>query len=321
LVETLRPIRRRLLGPLATIFRDTGRSESERSFATTILADYASDDSNLLASLLMDADPKAYGTLFPVAERRSRETIPVFQAEIQRKATPEVSEKDSEGIKDRLAERQARAAVTLVRMGRADQVWPLLKHSADPRLRSFVVNWLNPLGADPRLIVTGLERIDPRLRPTPADGQQAMDAVLFHSETSIRRALILALGTYGTEGLSPAERDSLTVKLLDLYQNDPDEGIHGASEWTLRQWGQQEKIKAAEVALMTLKERVDCRWFVNGRTVIRRKRPTTCSSQGGSPSAPRRCRSSSIRSLSKLTRRLAWKRSTWTSTAATPAGR
>ena len=51
----------------------------------------------------------------------------------------------------------------------------------------------------------------------------------------MRRALILALGTYGTEGLSPGEREPLIGKLLDLYRNDPDSGIHGAAEWTLRQ--------------------------------------------------------------------------------------
>ena len=70
-----------------------------------------------------------------------------------------------------------------------------------------------------------------------------MDAILFHPETSMRRALILALGTYGTEGLSPGEREPLIGKLLDLYRNDPDAGIHGAAEWTLRQWKQQEKLK------------------------------------------------------------------------------
>ena len=70
-----------------------------------------------------------------------------------------------------------------------------------------------------------------------------MDAILFHPETSKRRALILALGTYGTEGLSPGEREPLIGKLLDLYRNDPDAGIHGAAEWTLRQWKQQEKLK------------------------------------------------------------------------------
>jgi eukaryotic-like serine/threonine-protein kinase len=217
LIETLRPIRRRLLAPLTSVFRDSGRSESERTLATTLLSDYAGDDPDVLANLLMDAEPKAYATLFPIAQRETAKTSPLFQAEVQKKANPAENESNPERVKDQLAERQARAAVSLVRMGKADQVWPLLKHSADPRLRSFVVNWLSPLGTDPRLIATELERIDPRIKPTPSDGQQAMEAILFHPETSIRRALILALGTYGTEGLSPAERESLTVKLLDLY--------------------------------------------------------------------------------------------------------
>ena len=63
-----------------------------------------------------------------------------------------------EDVKDRLAERQARAAVALVRMGNAEDVWPLRRHSADPRLRSFIINWLSPLGADPKRIAAELDR-------------------------------------------------------------------------------------------------------------------------------------------------------------------
>ena len=43
LIETLRPVRQRLTAPLAAIFRDPGKPESERSLATSILADYAGD--------------------------------------------------------------------------------------------------------------------------------------------------------------------------------------------------------------------------------------------------------------------------------------
>ena len=150
----------------------------------------------------------------------------------------------TEKTKDRLAERQARAAIALIRMGKAAEVMPLLRHSADPRLRSFIVNWLNPLGADPRLLADELDRLPLTAKPTPAEGQQTMDAILFHPETSQRRALILALGTYGTEGLSPGEREPLTAKLLDLYRNDPDAGIHGAAAWTLRQWKHRRKSRS-----------------------------------------------------------------------------
>ena len=171
----------------------------------------------------------------------------------------------TEETKDQLAERQARAAVALLRMGKAEEVWPLLRHSADPRLRSFIVNWLSPLGADPRTIVAELERLPANAQPTPAKGQQLMDAILFHPETSMRRALILALGTYGTEGLSPGEREPLIGKLLDLYRNDPDAGIHGAAEWTLRQWKQDEKLRNLDAELSKLKDRGNRRWYVNSQ--------------------------------------------------------
>ena len=171
----------------------------------------------------------------------------------------------TEETKDQLTERQARAAVALLRMGKAGEIMPLLRHSPDPRLRSFIINWLNPLGADPKLIAAELDRIDPNAKPTPAQGQQLMDAILFHPETSMRRALILALGTYGTGGLSPGEREPLIGRLLDLYRNDPDSGIHGAAEWTLRQWKQQERLKEQDAELMKLKDWGERRWYVNGQ--------------------------------------------------------
>ena len=92
-----------------------------------------------------------------------------------------------------------------------------------------------------------------------------MDAILFHPETSIRRALILALGTYGSEGLSPSDRQPLIAKLLDLYRSDPDSGIHGAIAWALRKWGQQEPLKAADAELSRLKDPGQRRWYVNSQ--------------------------------------------------------
>ena len=173
-LEALRPVRGKLTAPLATIFRDKSRPETEHTLATNILADYASDDPDLLAELLMDADPKAYARPLPRSPSgRTAKTLPLFQAEIDKKATIPESDKDSEQVKDRLAERQARAAVALVRMGKAGEVWPLLRHSADPRLRSFIVNWLKPLGADPQNpSPPNSTGSTPNAKPTPAQGQQ-----------------------------------------------------------------------------------------------------------------------------------------------------
>ena len=86
-LEALRPVRGKLTAPLATIFQDKARSETEHTLATNILADYASDDPDRLAELLMVSDPKAYLSLFPVAEKRAEQVLPVFQAELAKKAT------------------------------------------------------------------------------------------------------------------------------------------------------------------------------------------------------------------------------------------
>ena len=152
----------------------------------------------------MVSEPKAYAAFFPIAQGQAAKTLPLFQAEIRKQATIPDSDKDSELVKDQLAERQGRAAVALLRMGKVDEVLPPLRHSADPRLRSFIVNWLNPLGAETKAIVAALDRIDPSIKPTPAEPPKAMDAILFHTETSQRRALILALGHSGRKGCLPA---------------------------------------------------------------------------------------------------------------------
>jgi len=174
---------------------------------------------------------------------------------------PVVNEED----KDRLAERQSRAAIALIRMGKTEGAWSRLGHSPDPRLRSFIVNSLSLLGADPRIVAAELDRIGPGGEAMPLHGQQKMDAILFHPETSIRRALILALGTYGTDGLSLPEREPLVAKLLELYRHDPDAGIHGAAEWALRQWKQQDKLKEMDGELMKVTDWGVRQWRVNGQ--------------------------------------------------------
>ncbi len=170
-----------------------------------------------------------------------------------------------EELKDRLAERQARSAVALVRMGKSEEVWPLLRHSADPRLRSFIVNWLYPLGADPKLIAAELDSLDQRDTRHAPPPTGVMDAVLFHPETSERRALILSLGTYPIEGLSPGEQQALKGKLLGLYRNDPDAGIHGAAEWALRKWDQDGKQTEVDAELTKVKDWGQRRWFLDGQ--------------------------------------------------------
>ena len=98
-LETLRPIKKRLVAALSATFRDERRPDIERSFATNILTDYARDEPDVLADLLMDSGPEAYSAFFPIAERHEAQILRAFRAEIARK--PE----ETDEAKDRLAER------------------------------------------------------------------------------------------------------------------------------------------------------------------------------------------------------------------------
>src|SRR5262249_34659473 len=158
-----------------------------------------------------------------------------------------------------------RAATALIRLGPEDAIWDRLTYSPDPRLRSFLVNCLSPLGANPEILASKLEQIPANARQ-PAPGPRFMDEVLFHPETSQRRARLLALGTFGTDDLFPEKRMKLIAKLLDLYQHDPDAGIHGATEWTLLQWEQQTKLLEVDAKLpKNSQDRGNRRWYVNGQ--------------------------------------------------------
>jgi formylglycine-generating enzyme required for sulfatase activity len=285
LISMLRPVRERLVAPLSVVFRDQSRAESERSLATNILADYASDQPGVLADLLMDADAKPFAVLFASLRMQSQRAVPLLRSEVAKKPASDATAESQE----QLAWRQARAAVALLRLGQAEDVWGQLRHSPDPTVRSFLVHWLRPLGADPKVLAAKLEELARAPSPAPpAQGTTRMDAVLFDPVTSLRRALILALGEY-TEDLPAGLRDELTATLLDAYRNDPDAGIHGAAEWTLRQWNQEEALTRADADLRQLHDWGPRRWRVNseGQTMSLIEGPVTFT-MGSPPTEPGR---------------------------------
>jgi formylglycine-generating enzyme required for sulfatase activity/tRNA A-37 threonylcarbamoyl transferase component Bud32 len=147
----------------------------------------------------------------------------------------------TEAGRDALARRQARAAATLVHFGRSERLWPLLRHSPDPRVRSFLVHYLEPLGVAPLALIK-------RLQAEP--------------NVSARRALLLALGEYPYDRLPQAELRPLVQLLLETFRTDPDPGIHSAVDWLLRRWllGSSLAQTQAELPVGPTAERD---WFCN----------------------------------------------------------
>ncbi len=63
--------------------------------------------------------------------------------------------------------------------------------------------------------------------------------------------------------MPPSERKALIPRLLALYRDDPDAGIHGAAEWLLRRWKQADEIRRVDGPLATGKVEAARRWYVN----------------------------------------------------------
>lgn len=132
---------------------------------------------------------------------------------------------------------RANLAAAAVALGRGDLAWPLLRHTPDPTVRSYLIERLGSSGISPYVL-----------------GQQ-LDV---EADVSARRALILALGGF------PADRvPDLVLDLLRRYRTDPDAGIHAAAGWVLRGWGLGTRLRVIDEELATPEPIPGRRWYVN----------------------------------------------------------
>jgi formylglycine-generating enzyme required for sulfatase activity len=217
----LRQVRLKLLAPLSEICSDAKKRETERYLATDVLADFASDQPQVLTELLLDADEKQFAVLYPrlrvYKENASRLLVEGITKELPPEAPAEAHEK--------LASRKANAAVALLLLGRPEMVLNSLEHRPDPRTRSYVIHRLSPLGV----------KRDTVLRLM---GEQ--------KDCCIRSALVLSLGEYDKKEWPEAEKNTVIEQLKRLYQTAEDPGLHGAAEWLLRHWHQDSWLKQVE---------------------------------------------------------------------------
>jgi hypothetical protein len=114
--------------------------------------------------------------------------------------------------------------VALLRLNQPAKVWPLLRRNPpdDPRVRSFLIDRLSPLGADAGAI---LQRLDEE------------------PDLTIRRALLLSLGEYEEERGRAASRLAALAKVQALYRTEEDPGLHAAAGWLLWKWKQEAWLK------------------------------------------------------------------------------
>jgi formylglycine-generating enzyme required for sulfatase activity len=247
--EVFQPIAVTLTGPLRKIYADHATREP-RALAFALLFEFATrpdnpTESEDLVALVSDADPDQFRQVL------SRLETTANWERAGALLTPKVAVPAR--FDDDLARRQGRMAMALLRLGRAEVVWPLFRQRDDPSLRTELIHNLSPFESDPSLVVE-------RLR--------------VETDVSAQRALILCLGEFPDASIPAATRGALATELLARYREDPDPGVHGGIDWLLRQrWGLGKDLDRIdrEVASPALPKGRD--WYVNGQgqtyTIVR----------------------------------------------------
>jgi formylglycine-generating enzyme required for sulfatase activity len=87
----------------------------------------------------------------------------------------------------------------------------------------------------------------------------------------VRQAVLLALAEFDPDSWTRAERDGLVTRLVPLYRDDPDPGVHASAGWLLRRWGQEKQLDAIdEDSRRRDHAAAGRRWYVNsqGQTMV-----------------------------------------------------
>jgi hypothetical protein len=82
-IKALGPVGKKLIGPLEEVFRGQRLAE-HKQVAAIVLADYARDQPELLADLLLEADPRQYAVLRPVLHKHQDQAARRMRQELAR---------------------------------------------------------------------------------------------------------------------------------------------------------------------------------------------------------------------------------------------
>lgn len=252
-VEQLKRYQDLLLEPLNEILHDSSLADGERQVAGDVLAKYVSGEQQerlrQLSNLLIDAVTHAQFERF-VSEMRTEGDggIKLLEKHLADAAINRGNATTDEE-KERLAKRELRLALALLRLDQPQKIWPRLGHSRDPRVRSKLIEAM----------------ADFRVSP-----QQIWEQLQQEEDTAVRRSLILCLGQYSADQLGNLV-DTIRPRLADWYAADPDAGIHGGVDWLLRKWQREKLIDQFDDAITPTPETElteligKQNWFVNGQ--------------------------------------------------------
>lgn len=241
LVEALHPLGDYLVDALQMQVFNGDRDESDRLHAASIFADYAATKPDRIVDVLVQSRGRQFELLL---SRISNPDSQIEQA-LKRVLLEFAPESGKEVEKDEVARRRATAAIALWRLFSHDRLWWFLGHcvaDSDLRVRAYAINLIADLGVNPQDLVDRLDESE--------------------EDKWTRRALLLSLGEYDKSSLDRL-KPALHPRLVEIYRNDQDAGVHSAVEWLCRQWGDQSLLADAQQILSDRPPQPRFDWYHN----------------------------------------------------------
>lgn len=138
--EMFLPIASDLSGTLRAIYQDRDQSEESRSYAAESWVFFNQDSPEKLCDFLLLCEARQFPLVMQALEGQDQLQSELASLEIMSSA--KVSDRERHDI------RKANAAIVLFQLGQEHLVWPLLKYSATPQVRSYIIHWLHAKGCE-----------------------------------------------------------------------------------------------------------------------------------------------------------------------------
>ncbi|MGO9113623.1 MAG: formylglycine-generating enzyme family protein, partial [Thermoguttaceae bacterium] len=213
--------RDKLIGPLSDIARNPDGHANERLSATNILADWAADRVDVLTPILIDGTLEQFAVVYPRLLGLGSAPVSRLNQEID----VAMSDDPAEGQNEVIAQRKARAAIALLKLGQSEKVWPLFRRSRDERARSYLIHWSRPLDVELRVFTDRWGR---------------------EKEVDCQAALLFVFGEYPVSAWPADQRGRLVdEQLARMFEEHADAGLHAALQWLLKKWNCGDRVQDA----------------------------------------------------------------------------
>ncbi|MFN3193177.1 MAG: protein kinase domain-containing protein [Aureliella sp.] len=189
--KLLLPIAASLSPKLRAIYEDKSRSEEGRSYASESWVYFNQDAAEKLCDFLLVCDARQFPLVMQALEGNR---------ELQAKLASQVL--SSPAKSDDLIRQDiqtANAAIVLFRLGNEDLVWPLLKFSSSPQVRSYIIHWFYSKGCSVEPLLARLES---------------------EENEGIANSIMLALGEFPSSSFSNDQSRALAAYLEPRITDD-----------------------------------------------------------------------------------------------------